>query len=73
MDEKQRTEGTRIHAASARRSMRRLILYAMLFCVLLFLIVSTAGLISLSNRYYSEFAQNQSVLLESYYVNFLNF
>ena len=73
MGEKQKTKKIRIPPASARRSMCRLILYAMLFCVLLFLIVSSAGLISLSNRYYSEFAQNQSVLLESYYVNFLNF
>lgn len=50
-----------------RRSMRRLILYAMSFCILLFLIVGLAGLFFLSNSYYAEFAKNQEELLESYY------
>ncbi|MBR0227463.1 MAG: histidine kinase [Clostridia bacterium] len=50
-----------------RRSMRRLILYAMSFCILLFLIVGLAGLYFLSNSYYAEFAENQNELLESYY------
>lgn len=35
-----------------RRSMRRLILYVMFFCILLFLIVGLAGLFFLSNSYY---------------------
>ena len=47
--------------------MRRLILYAMSFCVILFLIIGTAGLLSLSNSYYTEYARNQKELLESYY------
>ena len=47
--------------------MRRLILYAMFFCILLFLIVGLAGLFFLSNSYYAEFAENQNELLESYY------
>lgn len=47
--------------------MRRLILYAMSFCILLFLIVGLAGLFFLSNSYYAEFAENQNELLESYY------
>ena len=55
----QRTEG--------RRSMRRLILSAMLFCIVLFLLVGIAGFMSLSNSYYAEFARNQNELLESYY------
>lgn len=50
-----------------RRSMRRLILYAMFFCILLFLIVGLAGLFFLSDSYYAEFAKNQDELLESYY------
>ena len=50
-----------------RRSMRRLILYAMFFCILLFLIVGLAGLFFLSNSYYTEFAKSQNELLESYY------
>ena len=50
-----------------RRSMRRLILHAMSFCILLFLIVGLAGLFFLSNSYYAEFAKNQEELLESYY------
>ena len=53
--------------AEGRRSMRRLILYAMFFCILLFLIVGLAGLFSLSNSYYAEFAENQNELLKSYY------
>lgn len=56
---KEKTEG--------RRSMRRLILYAMFFCIVLFLIVGLAGLFFLSNSYYAEFARNQNELLESYY------
>ena len=52
---------------SGRRSMRRLILYAMFFCILLFLIVGLAGFFFLSNSYYAEFAENQNELLESYY------
>lgn len=47
--------------------MRRLILYAMFFCILLFLIVGLAGLFFLSNSYYAEFARNQNELMESYY------
>ena len=47
--------------------MRRLILYAMFFCILLFLIVGLAGFFFLSNSYYAEFAENQNELLESYY------
>ncbi len=47
--------------------MRRLILYAMFFCILLFLIVGLIGLFFLSNSYYAEFAENQNELLESYY------
>ena len=47
--------------------MRRLILYAMFFCILLFLIVGLAGLSFLSNSYYAEFAKSQRELLESYY------
>ena len=50
-----------------RRSMRRLILYAMFFCIILFLIVGLVGLFSLSNSYYAEFARNQNELLDSYY------
>ena len=50
-----------------RRSMRRLILYAMFFCIVLFVIVGIAGLNSLSNSYYTEFARNQNELMESYY------
>ena len=50
-----------------RRSMRRLILCAMFFCILLFLIVVLAGFFSLSNSYYGEFAKSQNELLESYY------
>ena len=53
--------------AGARRSMRRLILYAMFFCIVLFLVVALAGFLSLSNRYYAEFARNQDELMESYY------
>lgn len=53
--------------AGTRRSMRRLILYAMSFCILLFLIVGLAGLFFLSNSYYAEFAKSQEELLESYY------
>ena len=58
-----RMDGT----AGCRRSMRRLILYAMFFCIVLFLIVGLAGLFFLSNSYYAEFARNQEELLESYY------
>ena len=47
--------------------MRRLILYAMFFCIILLVIVGTAGLNSLSGSYYTEFARNQNELLESYY------
>ena len=50
-----------------RHSMRRLILYAMSFCIVLFLIVGMAGFASLSNSYYAEFARNQNELLKSYY------
>ena len=50
-----------------RRSMRRLILYAMFFCVVLFSVVGTAGLFKLSDSYYAEFSRNQNELLESYY------
>lgn len=50
-----------------RRSMRRLILYAMFFCILLFLVVGLTGLSFLSNSYYAEFAKSQNELLESYY------
>lgn len=58
-----RTRGT----MGVRRSMRRLILYAMFFCIVLFLIVALAGFLSLSNRYYDEFARSQDELMESYY------
>ena len=47
--------------------MRRLILYAMLFCIILFVTVGIFGLSSLSGTYYAEFARNQHELLESYY------
>ena len=53
--------------AEGRRSMRRLILCAMFICILLFLIVSLAGFMSLSGSYYAEIARNQNELLESYY------
>ena len=52
---------------AGRKSMRRLILYAMFFCILLFLIVGLCGLFFLSNSYYAEFARNQNELLNSYY------
>ena len=48
-------------------SMRKLILRAMFFCVLLFLIVALVGFFSISNSYYTEFARNQEELLKSYY------
>lgn len=51
----------------SRKSMRRLILYAMFFSILLFSVVGLAGLFYLSNSYYAEFARNQNELLESYY------
>ena len=47
--------------------MRKLILRAMFFCVLLFLIVALVGFFSISNSYYTEFARNQEELLKSYY------
>lgn len=50
-----------------RKSMRRLILYAMFFCIILFAIIGISGLNSLSGSYYTEFARNQNELLESYY------
>ena len=39
----------------------------MFFCIVLFLIVALASFLSLSNRYYAEFARSQDELMESYY------
>ena len=47
--------------------MRKLILWAMILCVVIFAAVGVIGLTSLNRSYYDEFARGQRELSESYY------